>query len=399
MKDVEATNGHVETRLSRVLFLLIIIAAGDITSIDMLIGNVRLVWLFLPILVMFIPRCSLDPFALASAFSLFLIHLCAAMLSDGGIRAAVYSGWILFSYFFFYRIAWIIANINGARVWSVILSAGRLQCIVAIVLVLLGLHERAQFLYFEPSYMAIGLVPYVFSSALYSRHKLLDVIIISSCLVVSASANLALIIGIAVVFVITCELRLRTALVVVSIGVIGLVAAVNYIMNESENPNHGLVVWISENGLDPDVVTQLIGRGGNRVPRAEAAIQIAKDNWPMGVGPGLYADLTMNMNFSDIHLGLPYLDPAGLPPTNVLVEATLNAGIFASLIIIAWVIYCLIVVVQLPSSSEKRLLLAIGFTLFLVLQVESNYLRAYVWLAAGLIMGRASQLKKMNVQS
>jgi hypothetical protein len=339
---------------------------------------------------MLLPKRS-EPKAVFFILSmLFCVHLFAASVSDSVAKGFYYSVWIPINYIFFFRSAYIITAGLKDRVWLAFLWGGRIQILTAITLVVLGVHERAQFIYFEPSYMAIGLVPYLFASLFWSSNKLLDVSLVVALIVFNQSANMMIAIIVAFIFLLLTSQRLW-----LSIGLVLLTILCGYVfyqiaLNDVGNPNHGIAVWLNENSISLDMMTAIFARAGNRIPRMLAALEQLNGHWLMGFGPGGYVEYTANRNFDHLTEGLDYLDPSGLPVINVLLEACANAGILAAILLICIFLYVLyMALIKIRNRSERRVIVGAMFALGVMLQFESSYLRAYVWLAFGVFVARS----------
>lgn len=383
------------TKRLRLIFLfnaIYFVAISDITSVSVGGGNIRLAWALLPFLIMWTPRQKhrLAPLAVLLAF--FCVHVIAALFAGTIVRGVVYSSWIIFNYIFFFRPAYKISLELKEGIWDAFLWGGRVQIVVAVILVAIGVHERARFIYFEPSYFAMGLVPYIFCAVFRSKQRAFDAGLISLGVIFSQSANLLIALLIVGIFWLISNRKVVTTLLLLLVAAI--VASVGFInaLNDQSNPNHGVVAWIADNGINWDLVEVILTRSGNRIPRIQAAIEVIGSEWIFGLGPGNYSDLSEKFQFDELSGGLEYLDPTGMPVINVLLEATANAGIFAAAIILVIYLYYLRRAWRTTAGKQRLVILGSLITYGVMLQFESSYLRAYVWMAFGVFSSKITSI-------
>lgn len=372
------------------LNVFFLVAISDVTSVSLGGGNVRWAWAALPFLFFLLPKRRDPKGMLFLTMLLFATHVAASFMSGLVVKGLIYSSWIWVNYIFFFRVGYLLAIELQDRVWQALLWGGRIQIVLGIVLVLLGMHERARFIYFEPSYLAIGLVPYLFATLFWSRKKWLDGSFLVALIVFNQSANMMIAILVAMVFWLASNRRIW-----VSVSLSVLVVLAGYIsyqvaLGDPSNPNHGVATWVAENGISLDMITAILSRAGNRVPRFQAAMEMLPGHWLTGFGPGAYLDITANRNFDHIIDGLEYLDPAGLPVINILLEAISNAGVLAAVVLLAVFVHVMhLVITRVEDDRERRVMIGSLFAFGVMLQFESSYLRAYVWLAFGIFVARA----------
>jgi hypothetical protein len=365
------------------------VAIADVTSLAVLGGNVRLAWILIPFLYCLIPKGREPKYALLATAMLFIFHMLASIMSESVVKGVIYSCWIWVNYIFF-RAAYILTHVLRGHVWSSLLWGGRVQIVFAIVMVLFGFHERAQFIYFEPSYLAIGLVPYIFVVIFWSVHKWIDAVLLIFLIVFNQSANMMLAMIVAAVYWLITNRKLWLSFVIVVFSVLLICILYQIALADPSNPNHAVVLWFHVNGLNYDFIDIILSRGGNRMPRMQAALEVLEDNWFFGFGPGSYLDISASRNFDHITNGIEYLDPAGLPVINVLIESVANAGIFAALVLVAFIIFIYkMVSSRVKDWREKRIILGALLTICVLMQFESSYLRAYLWFICGVFMARS----------
>lgn len=378
---------------NRVLFfILFIVSTADASAITLGGINIRIAWVLLPFLVMLLPYSDEEKVSLYFALALFAAHLISGVYSGNIISAVMFSFWILFNYFFFFRSGYIISKFIGTDVWDLFLILGRFQIIVGCLMNFVGINDRTQFIYYEPSYLAMGLVPYIFAAVFWSKTKIIDYLIIALALVTSQSANMAVGVTLVALFMLIRSGKLHVVLALLAIMIFMTFTTFFIILNNPANPNYGIVSWINENGVGFDLIYEIFGRAGNRIPRIEAAIEVLSSNWWLGLGPGNYIPLTEKMEFYHITGGVDYYDPAGLPPINVIIEAVINSGVMGGVILLVYSIYVISKSVMFSDGVERWIMGGALLTFFLMLQIESGYLRAYLWFIFGAFLARSQKL-------
>jgi hypothetical protein len=377
------------SRLAILFNLIYLVGISDLTSLSIGGGNVRWAWASLPLLALLVPGRRGDTPLLRASLGLFAVHVVAAFAAGAVGRGLVYSVWILVNYYFFFRAAYLITRALGDRVWDAILWGGRVQIACGVLLTLAGIDERARFVYFEPSYLAIGLVPYLFTVVIRSHRRLLDYGLLLSLLVANQSANMLLAMATALVFWLACTRRLLVLLGLAIAIPAAAYGGYRHALNDPADPNHGVAAWLSENPINVEIAAVLLTRAGNRAPRVEAALEVVGDRWLFGLGPGNYNDITSSMNFDHLTGGLEYQDPAGMPVINVLLEAVSNAGLPAAAILLLVYLAVARDALQIRNNEERWIVLGSLTAIGLMLLVESSYLRAYVWFAFGVFVARS----------
>lgn len=380
------------------LFLIFfLVSISDATSISIGSGNIRIAWILLPFLAFLLPKFKDDGGSLIFSCTLFAIHIISSIYNDIIISGSIFSFWIIFNYFFFFRSGYIITKIIGDKIWDAILALGRLQIIIGCALQFAGIHERTQFTYYEPSYLAIGITPYILCTVFWSQRKLLDYLLISILLITSQSANLAIAISLTAVCYLFFSRKFAITAAIILLTPTFIYLSYWIVLQNPENPNYGLANWINQNGIGAELIFEVLRRAGNRVPRIEAALEILNENWWLGVGPGKYIGLTSNMNFDHLTDGISYYDPSGLPAINIIIESMINSGIGGAIIILAYSGYIFHRVRKTENNNERQLMLGSLLALFTMLQIESSYLRAYVWLILGVFLARTPSSSALSI--
>lgn len=367
---------------------LYFIAIADVTSIDVGGVNIRWAWCFLPLIWILTPKSTDDKRMFVYVIAFFAVHMLSSAISLSIVKGFVYSAWILINYLFFVKLAYSLTKNLKEDVWNAFIVGGRLQAIVSIVLVILDVHERARFIYFEPSYFALGLVPYIFCAIFWSKNKNIDIGLIILVLIFNQSANMLICLVVVLIIWLIYNKKLMVSSAILAVISMIFYGAFLYTLQDENSPNHGLAVIVSESELSLDLVEVFLRRGGNRLPRFEAALEVVDGNYLFGIGPGNYNTLTEKINFDHISSGIDYLDPSGLPVINVVLESVVNAGVLAAVVMMMFYADVWLRIMSLARSPEKWMMLGCLVAFGLMLQFESSYLRAYVWFAIGVFVAR-----------
>lgn len=308
-----------------------------------------------------------------------------------------YLAWILFNFLFISCVFKKLAEDDYGSTLKGIFYSYRFQIIVAAFLYFAHIHERAQFLYYEPSYFAIALIPYVviFITSFIYKNKtinlpkatLFDLFLCVLAIYTTKSANLLLIFVVSMC-VISLHGKNKTAKVALSIGFL-LIA---YISLYFYSKGHDDLISITFKNIfmSGNFWEGLIDRVGNRWYRVEMAYQVAVDHW-WGIGIGAYAEYTLNsVSQYPFYNSLPwYLKPIGMPAINLYIEMAATSGWLALVIWLVWH-YKL-----LYSRKRKEFRgTVIYFSLLIsmiVLNIESSFMRPYYWVLIGICMAHCKQ--------
>jgi hypothetical protein len=380
--------GAFKNKYFSLFLVFFIISIADATSITLGGSNIRLAWGLLPFLLIISPHTKEDKISIYFVIIFFALHIISASNSGNLLTGAAFSIWILVNYFFFFRSGYLLSGLIRENIWHAFIILGRLQIVIGFLMYASGINDRTQFIYYEPSYFAMGLVPYIFCTAFWSENKYLDYGLIILALTTSQSANMAIAVFSSIIFYLIYSRRFLFITTTSCLIPLAIYSTYLMILLNPENPNYGLARWINENGISIDLISEALQRAGNRVPRIEAALEFLKENWLLGVGPGNYTEITKNINFNHITGGAEYLDPAGLPAINVIIESTLNSGIFGALILLLYAFYTMLRVKSSENPRERWLMIGSLCTFFIMLQIESSYLRAYIWFTVGAFLAR-----------
>lgn len=367
------------------ILLHALIFASIFDSSGVAIGGVtiRIAWVFAPLAILFLKskKITLAEAAFLLLFSFF--HL-ASSLYNAYYAGFSYIIWIVFNFFVFYRVAGSKEIFLYIDIPKIFVVSGRLQIIIGALWMLFFQQERLAFTYYEPSYMAVGLIPYMAFSLLNRKINIVDVFLISLFVALGQSA----------LFIILLLLTLSVRLFLTGNKYnIFLIAALLFISssafvidsyNNDSRANHLLVRAIVDEGFD---LLTLLDRAGNRFPRMEAAYLVFTENLPLGIGPGNYSNHIQNIDFTHITNGIPWLEVHDQPPVNIFLEAGVNAGIFGALLL--FLVFAWFALISLFRCKDRRYFVIIILT-FVAGLIETSYLRAYCWIFFGIVAGQVS---------
>ncbi|WP_156943158.1 O-antigen ligase family protein [Pseudogulbenkiania sp. MAI-1] len=390
-------SANIKSKAVLSLHILLFTAGWDLSAINISGFSVRLAWILLLAIPLLIPIAKHKKTALAFIILFYLVHVFSSLLSDNPLQGLLYSFWIVFTYLFFLHFACSACNILQAQTWNVILVNGRLQIFFAFLLYLTGIQERANFIYYEPSYMAIALIPYVATIFHLRNIKGIDVAALISYIISSQSGNFLVVLLLAgLLRFLMGGLNMRKLKLLFLIFLGGLLFTY-YLLHDESNINHATAKAILTSGASIDSAIAIAERGGNRVPRMQVALEIFWENPFTGIGPTNYISHIDGRNFSHITKDIPWIDPEGQPPTNAFIEAGVNAGILAVILLTVPFFY-IIKKNRLRShhSDDSKIVSAAGIIIFIMMNLDSNYLRAYVWVFFGLAISSLSWRIKQN---
>jgi hypothetical protein len=367
-------------RYNFILHALILISILDFSGIVVSDMTVRVGWLFAPLLILFVKPKSITT-AEACFLSLFTSFHLISCLYNSHYSGLVYVVWIVFNYLVFYRIAASSGIALNVDISKVFIQSGRIQILFGAFLVFISQHERITFTYYEPSYMAIGLIPYITFSLLNRKVLKFDMFCIFLFLALGQSALFILFVVLIISGKLWAERKTsKPFFVLILIAFSGAVFFIDAYNNE-QRANHLFVATIVDQGFS---LLTFLDRAGNRFPRMAAAFEVLTHNFYFGIGSGNYPRFVSNLDFTHLDRGLPWLSVENQPPINIFLEAGINAGIFGALVI--FIVFVRFAFLAFPRSNDWRYFFVVSLT-FIAGLVEANYLRAYCWIYFGIIAG------------
>jgi hypothetical protein len=324
---------------------------------------------------------------------LFFLSCAPSVIFSYAVGKSVgYLVWILFNFLFISYVFKHLAQEDYFSTLKGIFNSYRFQIVCGAIFYFAHLQDRAHFLYYEPSYFAIALIPYVviFLSNFIQKDKkikipkaaALDVFLCILAIYTTKSANLLL------VFLIgSCVISLhgKNKLLKISITIFIMIAGFVGMYFYSKVSNDLISITFKNIFMSGDILDGLRDRVGNRWYRVEMAYKISLDHF-WGVGIGAYREYTLvDQGAYPFYSSLPwYLNPLGLPAIDLYVEMTATCGWLALVIWLFWHY-------RLLFSVETKLFkgTVVYFSLLismLILIIESSFMRPYYWILIGICM-------------
>lgn len=322
--------------------------------------------------------------------SLFAILCVPSLINSYNIpKSAGYLIWIIFS---FISISIPFKKLYAADSQATIdgLMLGyRFQIVLGALLFLSGLQVRAHVFYYEPSYFALALVPYVvfiINDFVNNKRKhVADIFLLIVALYITKSANLMFVSGLGFMTVFLLGgVGLRKIMYVSLISILGIVGLYLY----ATNSNDLVATTIYKIFSSADSLNAATERTGNRWYRAALTFDTSLSTF-WGVGIGAFMEFSISKYFP-AYSGLPqYLSPIGYPPINIYLEIIATCGWLAFCIWIIW--HFKMIKSAINSSVFSPFIVATFITAMLALSIESNFLRPYYWMLIGLIISEGQK--------
>lgn len=373
---------------------LIFFSISDLSGISFGDITIRVGWLMAPLILLFIKSKPITFKEITFLFIFSFLHLISSIYNSNQ-AGFYYIFWIFFNFLIFYRTAASSDFSANIDIPKILIINGRIQIAIGTLLVLFLQQERLTFTYYEPSYMAVGLIPYIVFSLTRQKVKSIDLFCIALFIGLGQSALFVfLIFATLSAKLLTSKNKYKILLTAFLILISGITFTLDSYENESRT-NHTLVKSIVDDGFE---IITLIDRAGNRIPRINAAYEVFSENIYLGIGPGNYSNHIANINFDHITNGIPWLSVHDQPPVNIFIEAGINSGIFGLILLL--VVFLRFTYLSLRYGNNYELPLIIFLT-FLSGLIETNYLRAYCWVSFGIISGLLlnQQVVKNNLRN
>jgi hypothetical protein len=317
---------------------------------------------------------------------LFTILCVPSLLNSYNLpKSAGYLIWIIFNFVSISIPFKRLYLINSQATIDGLMLGYRLQIVIGALFFLSGFQARAHVFYYEPSYFALALVPYVvfiINDFVNNKRKhVLDIFLVIIALYTTKSANLMFVsaIGFATVFIMG-GVSFRKLIYVAIISILSIAGLYIYATNSDD-----LVAKTIYNLFNSaNLFNAATERTGNRWYRAALTFETSFSTF-WGVGIGAFIEYSTSKYFPAFS-GLPdYLSPIGFPPINIYFEIIATCGWLA---FIVWIIWHFKMIKSASSSSiYSPFIIAAFITAMLALSIESNFLRPYYWMLIGLIIG------------
>jgi hypothetical protein len=384
-----------------ILFILLLSTGFDILAISTPVGTVRLSFFlfFFTLILIFLTK----GFILSSLELLFLIPLVMVMLfsvyySSDGIRSLSYIIWFVTCYFLYFNVIKnLVIDLDSNFILRVFRDLGRFQILACIVLKVLGV-DRPALLFYEPSYMILALLPYIYFSIMQFQYKTniykkIDLFLVFSLILVTMSANLLL----AIIFVVVVgyfRLSFKYFFYITVLAIFSYYFSFWYYQHNAD-----LLAFTFKNLHEsPNFIKTVLERTGNRWPRMIIGIDVIKDFFPSGIGLGTFSDFSINYNINkDYAAGLPWNEPRGFPASNVFVELLAEGGLMVFISFLFFISLLMFMPikasVQVSFVSHWRKVI---FIFLLLLLFESSLLRPYFWAYLGILSSFLTMPSKTN---
>lgn len=304
--------------------------------------------------------------------------------------------WIIFNYIAIsgvYKYL-IIKNKDGALLG--VRDSYRLQIVIGAILFFLGFQDRAKVLYYESSYFALALTPYVvmvcgaFIKTNFTGEKefkyasLLDVLLLIVAIYTTKSANLILICLIsAIAMSLFGKGKFKKIVIMMFVTTIALIGMYQYSLHNSDLISVTFQKMVNSTNL----FYAAMDRTGNRWPRLQLTYDIAMNTFE-GIGIGSFQEYTSTHYFPKFS-GMPaYLSPLGNEPINIYFEIAATSGWIALFVWLLWH-YKLLKNVSRDKNCSPIIICSL-IVAMLALLMESNFLRPYYWMLIGMVMGQIS---------
>ena len=311
-------------------------------------------------------------------FVIFVISLVPSIfVSNNLIKSFLYIFWILFNYITFYSVTfYCVYLINDIKeVLRVLLISSRLILLLGILCCIFGFTIRVSWLFYEPSYLSIFLIPYISMLFLGNIFKIsvIDIILIILFIILGKSA-IFLIYFLPMMFykLLISNISIKNKLTIIFMVIFGII--IYPIFFDDINSLYINRIYESNN-----IFNTLLGRGGNRLPRVLQELEIIKDNYIFGVGLGVYDQYISDSKIiMKEYLNHEYLSPLGQPAINIWLEILVSSGFIPFTLSIIFTI-TEIYNIKYIYKVYKTIFLGILLGLLVTMSMESNYLRGYLW--------------------
>ncbi len=271
---------------------------------------------------------------------------------------------LFISFYIFYLPAVSFAKQYPNLGVKAILQSSRIIMLIGIVLHFSGYTERMSAFFYEPSYMSIFMAAY--ASICFTEKKMIsviDFILIIIFLFASKSAAFLLIL-----FAIAIYLLIIKKEYIFKYIVLSYVTLLIYLLIiEKNNLNYNMIESIIKFDIN-NLYEYSKQRSGERYNLLMNSYNEAIKSPIFGIGA---------RTFQNIYFGTP--------PVNIFFTIILEAGILGLII-------CIVSIKNFYHSIRdlnefKSLIICASFALLVCLQIESTYLRAYLWVMLGIFNG------------
>lgn len=323
----------------------------------------------------------------------------SVIFSYNPVKSIGYIFWIIFNYIAISSVYKSLIVGNSRQTILGLRDSYRFQIIIGGVLYFSGMQFRAQVLYYEPSYFALSLIPYVVlvffgllkngtqNDVEWKGIRFLDVILLIVALYTTKSANMVLVFMLAALVV-----SLYGDGKIKKLNIIGIAFVITWVFLTwySSNYNDLISTTFQKIANADSIYDAILERTGNRWPRAQLTFDTAMNTF-WGVGIGSFKEYT-SANYFPKYAGIPaYYSPLSNEAVNIYFEIAATCG-WGALIVWLSLHFKLIRDVNKYKSDAPLIVCSLVVAMF-ALVIESNFLRPYYWMLIGMMMGQISLLK------
>ncbi len=313
----------------------------------------------------------------------------AGMMQLGvSARSILYIAWVIFSYGVIFPLFYYFGREHRNSFLNGIVLAGRAQIIIGALLVILHLQIRARLLYYEASYFAYGLVPYctiVVWGLLHKvrRNRALDCGLLVLAVLTTGSATLMLILALiwllsSVVIGLKAKQVVRMIMAAAAV-IVGLIVYAQFA--------HDLIAYTINSILGSgDLITALLNRGGNRIPRLLGATYIFQLHPMVGVGIGQYRNFSNTVNLSQFN-GSAWNSAGDNQAINIYLELLVTTGIPTACVFFLFLLRTVTLRKVRALDDQQKVVYISLMAMLIMLNFEANYLRPYLWMMLGAYTG------------
>lgn len=361
-------------------FVLFMLACADVVSVPIAGGNFRLFYLAALLGLAFTLRTLRMNGELVLRFAVLVACLVPSIVF--GIdpsRSLLYLAWVVLTFVCTFGLFGQLTpappsaarGLDREALYDALVQIYRVQIVVALALYAVGVHERPQFLYYEPSYFSISLALYcafVAHRLRKGRGVMFDVFLIAAYLLTSASGAFVLVLSLTALL----NVSLRRLTYVISGAVLAIAASATYFYSV-DDVNTALVRSVLSGDVD---AYEILLRGGNRLARMLAARDLFIDNPGRGIGLGNFELATKIFDVDNFAENQDWLSNEGKPAINIYLEILATTGLIGFL---GFCIFFLPLFRWMFGAGYASPLSRGVICMLLLLTWESNFLRPYLW--------------------
>lgn len=392
MDVLDARSGKSISKLFFLCFILYL-SALDIVGFDVGNATIKLQLLLFPLILLFVLIKQQMKIRIDGLWVVVFFIFCLVPSLIFSLNPLTSVGFLLGTVS---CVSVLLVTANLARripldvIYTTLIYSYRGTVVSTFVFVVLGLQVRGHFLLYESSYWAIFLIPYI-SIVAYRffcdklRFSKVDIFAIFVGIVISQSASLV-IWTLLIVFIFMFSLGKVKIIHIFSLcSFIAIFSFFLVLFNA--RASHLYYELMAADDVS-SLMGVLIFLAGNRVQRLLVPIEVGSEHPFFGVGGGMLRNVAASMSVDDFTIyGQSAYDfelNSSAPGVNVILEVFAEHGLLGVVSFLILLIY----VYRRTLCSPKLLPLRIAFVVTIIsLLIESNYMRYYLWVLMGVILG------------